>query len=184
MLFTNGWIAGNTGDIPLATDQWQKSLSINQEFIEPIYKLAMEKLSPIQVATTLVPDRRPDMLLRLLQATAKSDPDAVVPLAEGIIAHVESRSGIETGVRYATIAQINGMLRRDEEAISSWHRAVTIQGRNLDYRWSYANALRSSGRFDKALDQVTLCRAIRPEDKRFDRLASQLRREISRDAAH
>ncbi len=185
MLFTNGVIACYTDDMQMAVDQWQRSLSINHKFIEPIYMLAEQRLSPVRVACELVPKRRPDMLLRLLRSAAAKDPESLPLAAEEIIRHLEAgsgedeTSGKEVGIRHATIAKIHQLTGRPQAAVESWQRAVTAEGRNLDFRWGYAGALRSSGLLDEALNQTALGQAIDIDDKRFDKLALQIRKEIS-----
>lgn len=184
MLFTNGLIACYTGDLDYAIDQWQQSLSISHAHIEPIFRLSQERLPPQRVVAEIVPQQRPDMLVRLLQDAAADDVTSVPIAADQIIEHLETTlrdrhsTERETALRHATIARIHRLAGRDREAAKSWRRAVAADGRNLDYRWCYADALQALGQLNEALNQTTLGQAIRRDDQRFNKLAVQIRQQI------
>lgn len=184
MLFVNGSYAAMNGDLGMALDQWQKSLAISQQYIEPIYLLALPRMTPLGLATQIVPSERPDMLLRLLRSTRTTDPDSLPRLAAEMINHVSNHPGIAESRRHATVAQIHELMDRDGDAARSWQMAVDKEKRNLDFRWSYAQALCAIGMHHQALDQIALGQALRPEDQRFVRLASQIRKEIGHVAGH
>ncbi|TWU48106.1 O-antigen ligase family protein [Rubripirellula reticaptiva] len=178
MLFINGWMAAKNGQIDEAIDQWKRSLSISLLFVDEIYERSQGLIGPIQIAENLIPPRRTDLFLRLINQSPEASESDRIKLAEKVVEILEAKEGVDDGLRFETIARIYQAIKRNDEATEAWKTAVSATGRNLEYRHRYSLALRATGKLQLALDQASLASAIDPRDPRFPPLVEQLRREI------
>lgn len=178
MLFINGWVAVKNGQTDEAIDQWKRSLSISLLFVDQIYERSQGSIDPVQIAEHLIPPRRTDLFLRLINQLPDATEADRIELAEKVVGILEAKKGVDDGLRFQTIARIYQAIERNDDATEAWKTAVSATGRNLDYRHRYSLALRSTGKLQLALDQASLASAIDPRDPRFPPLVEQLRREI------
>ncbi len=183
LLYLNGWLALQSGETEIAIDQWSKSLQIDHAHLSPILELSQQAFPAIRMVNDLIPADRPDLFVRLLKSTATSnDTGSGVSydseLAEAILDRLRSNEAIESGNKHSTIARVEHMVGDFDSAVKHWELALRAQSREPSYRLEYSQSLRRLGKNDEALRQAVLGQTLNPVDKRFQRLAAQIRHDI------
>ncbi len=179
LLYLSGWLAFVSNHDEIAIDQWRKSLSIDHLHLGDIMVLSESRFAPIDIAENLVPADRPELYLELVQdnnqfQTGHSDPTLVATIKHQI--H-QSRS-LDPGRAFSTLARLEQLLGNDSAAAEQWKLALQQRSRDAGYRLEYSRSLHRLGKNDEALRQAVLGQTLNPIDKRFERLAAEIRSEI------
>jgi tetratricopeptide (TPR) repeat protein len=173
-------LAYYSGDNDLMLDQWSKSLSISHEPLQTVIDLASQKVSVIKIAQELVPTNRLDRIIDLLQRRRPQGSNHFNDKEVAEVAqYIRTCDRFEPFRRHATLASLEEMIGRVDEAIDHWEKAMKMQPMDPKVRLRFAESLRRAERYDDALDQATLGQHLFPSDKRFERLAGSIRSDIT-----
>ena len=179
-LYLSGFLAFVAHDFDRAMRNWQQSLVVSRQYEEAMCRVALTKLSPIEITIKMIPSNRPESLVTLVNIVLSPDytPSAASlsdkrktaqRIAESVLEE-ESVWHQTGGVHAANICELAGA---EELACKAWDLAVRQNPKNPQYRYKLAGALQAIGDYEGSLRHANLGASLTPDNSRFDQLIQQ-----------
>ncbi|WP_442511239.1 O-antigen ligase family protein [Novipirellula sp. SH528] len=175
LMYANGFYGFLIQDKTIAMDQWKRYLSLTHGHQDSILRLADPWVSPREVVVDLIPDVRTDLLMQYVRSIVASASAATSsPYVDGAIQAVQMNKTITEAKRHALLAQLTSLKSDHQTASDHWKQALSLDSRNLDYRFEYANSLYRCKNYDEAQKQAILGQTLEPERGRFKPLLEKI----------
>ena len=181
--YRSGRLYLNSGQVDKASQMWQKSLAISRRFEKPIVEFGRTEL-PMRLLFEQVLPQQPETLIRIAKRYF-SEPnqylarrlllmhtDRVVQSSDSSLAEREFLSG-----------QVDDLSQDYLAASDHYRKAVELNSKDFDWRFSLAKCLYNLHDFDGALFHLKVCKLL-PSTKSptIARWIKRIERERSRSA--
>ncbi len=158
LFFINGLMAYASNDDSVMIEEFQRCLRFSSRFDTAITAVALEKLSPRELANELLPDE-PEVVVRFIGNANPTSPLAqerstLIERAKRLLKEPRTTSDYQM---LASLAQFEG---NAEQSIAYLRTAVETDPRDSRLRMELANQLLALNKFDAAFEQTTLARSL------------------------
>ena len=149
---------------------WKRALAIEDYYLSAALGVCQSVLTPRQIVEDVLPDS-PLLLVQLAQQRCRDEKQAVFcDLLLKRAAQLLDRAPLPAARREYLRATLQALGKQFDEALASYHRALSLRPREVTWRFELATLLFQQGKLDEALDEARICARMDPAKSAYREL--------------